>query len=154
MKMRKLISTALILCAAAAICLAAQKPSAAGAKTPVVSPVTGEARCEPAPPAGVAGPRKNYTAWGEHFRAVLSGDTLELSGDGIRDCRLHVKRVKVKNGVDFNGKIAGLPVKLSLRRQSCRDLQGRSHDLSSRLRYGKRIFRGCAVPGAFEIADT
>ena len=154
MKISKITSAAPLLCAAALCLYAGLLPASAAAQAPVVSPVTGEAKCAPARPVGVSGPRRNYTAWGAGFRAVVSGDTLELEGDGVKEGCFRVKRVKVKNGMDFRCRIDGRQVTLSLRRQNCRDSQGRRYEISSRLHYGGMIFRGCALPGAYGIADT
>ncbi|MBS7828916.1 hypothetical protein J7554_07220 [Wohlfahrtiimonas chitiniclastica] len=100
----------------------------------------------------------DFTAYGklnEPWRIVVKhDDQLEIEGVMVREGTLKVTRSAYAKGVEFSGDYDGQPLTLNIRSLKCKDSNGDETDFTATFYYGKRTYKGCAVAGAIEHADT
>lgn len=104
--------------------------------------------------AGESGPSDGYTAFAYTWRAVVSGDTIDLEGEGITEGVYKVERSAYAKGVEFFGNANGVDFTLNIFPQKGTDDNGFKYDLGAKLFYGKKTYKGVAIPKAYERADT
>lgn len=125
----------------------------ARSETPAAEVKTAAQETRPAESAE-QGPIKGFTAFGETWRAVVSGDTADLEGEGITCGVYKTERSAYAKGVEFSGSAHGTDFTLNIRSQPCKDAAGNKYDLTAKLFYGKKTYKGVALPKAMERADT
>lgn len=100
----------------------------------------------------------DFTAYGklnEPWRIVVKhDDQLEIEGTMVREGTLMATRSAYAKGVEFSGDYDGQPLTLNIRSLKCKDSNGHETNFTATFYYGKRTYKGCAVAGAIEHADT
>lgn len=117
------------------------------ASVAAVHPGSASATSRPAP--GTA-----FTAYASSWRAVVSKGVLRFEGTRLPTRAVRVQRSAFAKGVEFTGSSRGKPVELVVRSGRCIDVSGKNTGMTASLRYGRHLMRGCAVVGAFPIANT
>ena len=101
-----------------------------------------------------------YTAYGRDFlwRAVVSGDRLELEYSETDAQEYTVESRRLENGIKFLQKPASPsdkePLTLTILYEPAEDDNGFETEYSSELKVKGKSYKGCALRGAIEPADT
>lgn len=102
-------------------------------------------------------PGTAFTAFGNTrtpWRAVVSKGVLRIEGKGLRTQSVKVTRSAFAKGVEFTSAKKGTNASLVIRGGRCIDANGKNMGQRATLTLGKRVFTGCAVNGAYGIANT
>lgn len=149
MKTRTLLGSALVTAALAAS-TGGTGIAHAGPAAPTEGPARTAVAVKPAPVTA-------FTAYGGKrvpWRATVSKAVLRVEGKGIRTQQIAIKRSAFAKGVEFTATKRGVNAALVIRGGRCIDTTGKNTGQRATLTLGKRVFRGCAVNGAFPIANT
>lgn len=107
-------------------------------------------------PIGQDWPIKQYTLYGNHqaWRVLVNLNQMTVEGADLPNGTSAVTRLAYAKGVEFTGQIQGKEFGLNIRTQSCTDANKHRTDFTATVYYDKKIYKGCAVEGIVEHADT
>lgn len=96
-----------------------------------------------------------FTAFGDKgWHAIIRNQTMspKTSPNGHYP-RLRVKRSAYAKGVEFSGRTTHGETVLNIRNVRCRN-QGKNYEFTATLYHRGKVFKGCAVRGAYGRAPT
>ncbi len=107
-------------------------------------------------PIGQDWPIKQYTLYGNNqaWRVLVDLNQMTVEGADLPNGTSAVTRLAYAKGVEFTGQIQGKELGLNIRTQPCTDANKHQTEFTATVYYDKKIYKGCAVEGIIEHADT
>lgn len=107
-------------------------------------------------PVGQDWPVKQYTLYGsdQAWRVLVDLNQMTVEGADLPNGTSAVTRLAYAKGVEFTGQIKGKELGLNIRTQPCTDANKHQTEFTVTVYYDKKTYKGCAVEGIIEHADT
>lgn len=100
----------------------------------------------------------SFTAFGnknQSWRAVVKGNKLSIDADFFSlEVLVVVSSSMLNQGISYSGTLNGQSILLNIEKKTCIEDDGHENEFTAKLSYSGKIYSGCAVSGAIDVAPT